>query len=150
MDRRAGKSTHRKHAHMHTQPNIGIDTELADELGKTFTWVPPLVSESDDTEDCLAGPEAVTDEELAEAFDAVDREKAGMAGEVSSVLDPDIELDGSEVLEGRVYDWNELEVVNKGITLTGFVEDISVLDTAVGGEWDVKAVLRSEGVTSSL
>ncbi|KIK81074.1 hypothetical protein PAXRUDRAFT_15439 [Paxillus rubicundulus Ve08.2h10] len=156
MDRAAGKSTHRKHAHMHTRPNIGIDTDLADELARTFTWVPPLVSKSDESEDSdvLAGPEAITDEELAEAFDVIDHEKvdSGMlsAGEVRSMLDPDIELDGSEVLEGRVYDRNELEVVNRGTILTGFVEDISVLDKAVGGQWDVKTLLSSEGVTSSL
>ncbi|KIK75079.1 hypothetical protein PAXRUDRAFT_173872, partial [Paxillus rubicundulus Ve08.2h10] len=154
MDRAAGKSTHHKHTHMHTRPNIGIDTDLTDELARTFTWVPPLVSESGESEDVLAGPGAITDKELAEAFDVIDREKvdSGMlsVGEVRSVLDPDIELDGSEVLEGRVYDWNELEVVNRGTIPTGFVEDISVLDKAVGGQWDVKTLLLSEGVTLSL
>ena len=66
------------------------------------------------------------------------------------MLDPDLELDGSEVLEGKVYDWNELEVVDKGSTLMGFMEDISVLDKAAGATtlWDVKSLLSSEGVSS--
>ena len=76
MDRAAGKSTHCKHAHMHTRPDAGIDTELADELAKTFTWVPPLAAETrTDSEDYLAGPEAITDEELVEAFDSIAREQ---------------------------------------------------------------------------
>ncbi|KIJ05662.1 hypothetical protein PAXINDRAFT_164749 [Paxillus involutus ATCC 200175] len=149
LDRTAGKSTHRKHAHMHTRPHLGIDTDLVDELVKTFTWVPPLAAESDESEESLSGPEAITDEELAEAFDAIDREKAeAHQAEVMTAVDPDLELDGNEVLEGKMYDWKELEVVNKGTMPTGFVEDISVLDKAAGGQWNVKDLLSSEGVTS--
>ncbi|KAF9226983.1 hypothetical protein BS17DRAFT_659695, partial [Gyrodon lividus] len=69
-----GKSAHRKHAHMHTHPNLGIDMDLVDELVNTFTWVPPLVAESDKSEESLSGLEAITDEELAEAFDTIDHE----------------------------------------------------------------------------
>jgi len=53
-------------------------------------------------------------------------------------------------LEDEVYRWDELETVNKGIILKGFVEDISVLDKAAGGHWDVNALLSSEGVSTSL
>ncbi|KAF9227644.1 hypothetical protein BS17DRAFT_793315 [Gyrodon lividus] len=66
LDRTAGKSAHRKHAHMHTHPHLGIDTDLVDELVNTFTWVPPLAVESDESEESLSGPEAITDEELAD------------------------------------------------------------------------------------
>ena len=59
---------------MHTRPDAGIDMELADELAKTFTWVPPLAAKTwTDSEDYLAGPEAITDEELVEAFDSIAR-----------------------------------------------------------------------------
>ncbi|KAF9245047.1 hypothetical protein BU15DRAFT_59203 [Melanogaster broomeanus] len=95
--------------HVINCPN-GIDTELADELAKTFIWVPSLVSGSDDSEDSLAGPEAVTDEELEEAFDTTDREKTETPREVTVTIGSV----ASEVLEGRAYDWNELKVVNKG------------------------------------
>lgn len=54
MDRGAGKSTHRMHAHMHTLSHMSINTDLADKLARTFTWMPPLTVESD--EDYLVGP----------------------------------------------------------------------------------------------
>ncbi|KIK75289.1 hypothetical protein PAXRUDRAFT_19124 [Paxillus rubicundulus Ve08.2h10] len=103
LDRTVGKSTHRKHAHMHTHPHLGIDMDLVDKLVKTFTWVPPLAAESDESKESLSGPEAITDKELAEAFDAVDREKAeAHQAEVMSAVDPDLKLDGNEVLKGKV------------------------------------------------
>ncbi|KAF8834167.1 hypothetical protein BDN67DRAFT_872713, partial [Paxillus ammoniavirescens] len=74
LDHAMGKSTHCKHSHMHTHPHLGIDTDLVNELVKTFTWVPPLGAESDESEESLSGPEAITDEELVEAFDAIDHE----------------------------------------------------------------------------
>ena len=59
---------------MHTRPDAGIDTELADKLAKTFTWVPPLAAKTrTDSEDYLAGPKAIT--ELVEAFDSIAREQ---------------------------------------------------------------------------
>ncbi|KAF8837240.1 hypothetical protein BDN67DRAFT_1014046 [Paxillus ammoniavirescens] len=136
---------------MHTCPHLGIDTDLVDELVKIFTWVPPLAAESDESEESLSGPEAITDEELVEAFDAIDHEKAeAHQAEVMSTVDPDLELDGNEVLKGKVYDWKELQVVNKGTMPMEFVEDISVLDKAAGGQWNMKDLLFSEGVTSVL
>lgn len=68
MDRTVGKSTHRKHAHMHTQSTPGIDTGLAADLEKIFTWVPPLATNSSNVDD-LAGPESITDKELNVAFE---------------------------------------------------------------------------------
>ncbi|KAI6130719.1 hypothetical protein EDD16DRAFT_1470160, partial [Pisolithus croceorrhizus] len=37
MDCAAGKSTHQRHAHMHTQPDKGINPDLAAELAQNFT-----------------------------------------------------------------------------------------------------------------
>lgn len=150
MDRAAGKSTHRKHAHMHTQPDKGINSDLAAELARNFTWVPPLAVDAESDESTfgyLSGPESITDEELMEAFDKLDQEKA------EGVQPGDIELDGHEVLEGQIYDFEELDAIDKGKKPTGFVEDISVIDKAAGadaGAWDVEALLSSEGVSSLL
>ncbi|KAI5982193.1 ribonuclease H-like domain-containing protein [Pisolithus albus] len=150
MDRAAGKSTHRKHAHMHTQPDKGINSDLAAELARNFTWVPPLAVDAESDESTfghLSGPESITDEELMEAFDKLDREKA------EGVQPGDIELDGNEVLEGQIYDFEELDAIDKGRKPTGFIEDISVIDKAAGadaGAWDVEALLSSEGVSSLL
>ncbi|KAI6042900.1 hypothetical protein EDC04DRAFT_2878284 [Pisolithus marmoratus] len=156
MDHAAGKSTHWKHAHMHTQPNKGINTDLAVELGQNFTWVPPLVVDAESDEyrlDCLAGPESITDEELMEAFDRLAQENAEGVQSGASLTDPDVELDGNEVLEGQIYDFKELEAIDKGKKPTGFIEDICVVDKAAGadvGTWDVKALLSSEGISSLL
>lgn len=47
--------------------------ELADELAETFTWVPPLIVETDN-EVYLAGPEVIT-HELGKAFDTIVHEQ---------------------------------------------------------------------------
>ncbi|KAF8444463.1 hypothetical protein L210DRAFT_3502066 [Boletus edulis BED1] len=151
LNHAAGKSVHRKHAHMHTQTKPGIDASLAEDLTKNFTWVPPLTTQSEPEDDYLAGPEAVTDEELSSAFDALDHEKQDTSvlatnSYLGTQVDPELELDGNKVLEGQVYTWKELEVVDKGSLLMGFAEDILVLNKAGDGNWDIQALLSSEGV----
>jgi len=73
MDSKAGKPVRRKHAHMHTRPECGFDVALADELQKSFAWIPPLAADSDD-QDYLVGLESITDEELREEFERFERE----------------------------------------------------------------------------
>ena len=152
MDHTAGKPTHRRHAHMHTQPQLGINLEVAADLTKNFTWVPPLAAQSEsDSDDCLAGPEAVTDEELSSAFDALEHKKQDLetALPVSSsgiLVDPELELDGNEVIEDQVYSWDELDTINNGMQPIGFVEDICMLDKSGNGRWNIQALLLSEGV----
>ena len=77
-DRAAGKLTHRKHAHMHMQPTLGINTELVEDLTKNFTWtLVPLAAESEGN-DTLACPEAITDTELLEESDKLDKERESL------------------------------------------------------------------------
>ncbi|KAF7348928.1 DUF659 domain-containing protein [Mycena venus] len=45
-DRAAGVAVHRKHGHMHTRAEPGIDTDFADDLQAAFTWQPPLIVET--------------------------------------------------------------------------------------------------------
>ncbi|KIO00922.1 hypothetical protein M404DRAFT_29124 [Pisolithus tinctorius Marx 270] len=147
MDCTVGKFTHRKHVHMHTQLQLRIDVELAEDLMKNFVWIPPLAAKIDE-DDYLAGPGTVTDEELVEAFENLDC--LNHMEEISGALDPRMEIDGNEVLEGQVYSWDELEIVDKGIIPSGFVEEISVHDKAAGvGQWDIMALLSSKGVSTS-
>ncbi|KIK74295.1 hypothetical protein PAXRUDRAFT_176169, partial [Paxillus rubicundulus Ve08.2h10] len=132
-----GKSTHHKHAHMHTHPTLGVDTGLINELVKTFAWVPPLLVFW--FQSLLY---FVTDKELEEAFGAIDHEKEDAQANTANMLHPNI-----AVLEGKVYDWKELEVVDKGTTPSGFMEDISISDKAVNnGQWDIMRLLMSQGV----
>ncbi|KAN0078088.1 hypothetical protein V8E55_001484, partial [Tylopilus felleus] len=42
-----GEPTRRHHAHMHTQAQPGINMDVAKNLEESFTWVPPLVGQSD-------------------------------------------------------------------------------------------------------
>ncbi|KAH7881892.1 hypothetical protein F5I97DRAFT_1939696 [Phlebopus sp. FC_14] len=124
------------HAHMHMQLYIGIDIELS----------PSLVAEHG--EDDLAGPEAIIDDELTVVFDMINCKGAAMVCDI----DPDLDINGNEVLEGQVYSWDELEAVNKGTKPTNFIEDISIADNAVDAEshWDVREVLSLKGITSLL
>ncbi|KAG1814605.1 uncharacterized protein BJ212DRAFT_1240629, partial [Suillus subaureus] len=69
VDHEAGKATHHKHAHMHTQPECGLDIALANKLQRSFTWVPPLTGDSHNSDnEFLAGLESIMDEELLEEF----------------------------------------------------------------------------------
>ncbi|KAG2360242.1 hypothetical protein BDR07DRAFT_1290106, partial [Suillus spraguei] len=78
----AGQSVHRKHAHMHTQNNGGINTDLAMDLDTNFAWTPPLVSQSQ-ADDELEGPESLTEDEVAAAFDKIEQ----CIAELPSVID---------------------------------------------------------------
>ncbi|KAG2067706.1 hypothetical protein BDR04DRAFT_1120275 [Suillus decipiens] len=54
-----------------------------------------------------------------------------------------------DIFKGDVIDWNELEKVDKGITPTGFVEEIDVVARGSQGMepgWNINALLTSEGV----
>jgi hypothetical protein len=75
VDHEAGKPTRRKHAHMYTQPERGLDIGLANELQRSFARVPPLTGDSRKSDnEFLAGPESITDEELLEEFSRFENE----------------------------------------------------------------------------
>jgi len=67
-----GKSTCRKHAHMHTQKDPGIDLSRAEDLIKTFLWT-PLDTSSEGVE-----PESITVEDIDAEFERLEEQ-----GEVS-------------------------------------------------------------------
>ncbi|KAG2155367.1 uncharacterized protein EDB93DRAFT_1130321 [Suillus bovinus] len=141
VDHKAGKPAHRKHAHMHTRPEHGLDTALADKLQRSFAWVPPLAGASRNSDnEFLAGPESITDEELLEEFDRFENEMLESRGLQEGTGEvPDI-------LGGDIIDWDELEKVNKGITPAGFVEEIDVVGHGSQGTeagWNINALLTS-------
>ena len=63
----AGKSTCHKHAHMHTQPDGGIDVGQAEDLIKAFNWIPLPPNFNAD----LEGLEEMTEEELHEELEKI-------------------------------------------------------------------------------
>ena len=60
----------------------------------------------------MLDPESIIPDELEKAFGALE------TGPI------DLELDGSDVLQGHVYDLNKLEKIDKGMAPSGFQDDI--------------------------
>ena len=55
--------------------------------------------------------------------------------------------DGQEVLEGQVYDFEELERVDKGLAPVTFQADVQVVGSnSTSSSWDVESLLMSSGV----
>ncbi|KAG2117391.1 hypothetical protein BD769DRAFT_1629766 [Suillus cothurnatus] len=126
------------------KPEHGIDTAWADELQRYFAWVPPLAGASRNSDDeFLAGTESITDEELLEEFDRFENKMLESQGSQEGTGEvPDI-------FKGDIIDWNELEKVDKGITPTGFVEEIDMVARGSQGMepgWNINVLLTSEGV----
>ncbi|KAG2051180.1 hypothetical protein BDR06DRAFT_983641 [Suillus hirtellus] len=126
-----------------------MDSKARKPLQRSFAWIPPLATDSDD-QDYLAGLESITEEELVDEFERFEHEtqEAGQARENDVASGSLFAGDVPDVLDGSLIDWSELERVNKGITPTGFVEEIEVLNQSsdhVSG-WNVDALLMSEGI----
>ncbi|KAI6140208.1 hypothetical protein BKA82DRAFT_4217061 [Pisolithus tinctorius] len=86
----SSKKMRHHHAHIHTQDQ--------------FTWVPPLIAQSDED---LAGPEAISLDEIDALFSAFESEVAEGEGHES--------VSGRGVVEGQVYSFEELDQVDKGL-----------------------------------
>ena len=78
--------------------------DVAKNLEESFTWVPPLVGQSDNN---MAGPEAISLDEIDAMFTAFEQE-------VSMEQQESISM-GQGVLEGTVYSFHELDRVDVGI-----------------------------------
>ncbi|KAF6759090.1 ribonuclease H-like domain-containing protein [Ephemerocybe angulata] len=134
-----GKAVRRRHAHMHTRDEPGINADLADDLTATFTWTPPFAAPSDNDLEPIGGLELITEEEIEEAFGTVTKqitaERAEAGGEPK---DPD----GHEVLEGRVYSWDALEKVDAGLLPMTEDEELTIVGSGEGGDWDIDNLLN--------
>ncbi|KAH7915929.1 hypothetical protein BJ138DRAFT_826907 [Hygrophoropsis aurantiaca] len=152
MDRAAGKSAHRKHGHMHTQLEPGIDISVAINLKATFAWVPPLAAESHDSDDYLGGPESIAEEELDQAFDKLDRKKAETAA-AAGVSDKVINnTHGVQLQAKSTIGWNlnECRQRNKPVGFNEEINLLSMLSAGAADAWDVGALMTAEDVTSLL
>ncbi|KAG2071215.1 hypothetical protein BDR04DRAFT_1098596 [Suillus decipiens] len=78
------------HAHMHTTKLLGIDMEVAKQLKTVFVFVPPLSAVSSDNLQDIHNVEKMMGTEFASDWD----------------------VDGKEVLQGRVFDFAELQHIN--------------------------------------
>ena len=122
----------------------GINVKLTNDLTKNFTWSPPFAttavpSTGDTNNESLAGPKSITVDELEKAFTEL---------EPPSIVDPS--LDGGEVLEGHVYDLEELRKVDKCVAPSGFSDKLLDLSTGEGsGGWSIEALLTLKGVSKA-
>lgn len=131
-----GGKTRRRHAHMHTRDQPGINVDVAKDLEERFTWVPPLLAHSDED---LAGPEAISLDEVDALFSAFEQVIEGE--EVISV-------GGRGVVEGGVYSFEELDQVDKGIAPRQVDEVVEVVDHNRRDDegWDVTMLMSSNGL----
>jgi hypothetical protein len=89
------------------------------DLDKSFTWTPPFSLQSDDDDNLLAGPERLTLDDIDDAFNKLEDE---LRKEKELMLDQ--EVDGEEILEGQIYDFEELAKINAGEVPKPANEDI--------------------------
>ena len=89
---------------MHTCSTRGINVELTEEIESTFSYIPPLTVSSKTSDDFFDDLEDFSLDELEKEF--VEFEK-----QLKKHLLPDV--DGTEVLDGEVYDFDELDQVHQ-------------------------------------
>ena len=132
-----GKSTRHKHAHMHTQPEPGINTGRAEVLLKSFTLTELTVIPQANNE--FYDPENITMEGIDAKFDKLNDQVFAPA---------DGDGLGSEVPLNEVYDLSELESIQAGTALMTMDEELDLNKEKHGCEesWDETSLLHSLGV----
>jgi hypothetical protein len=139
QDRAAGKPIHRRHAHMHTRDEAGINPDLVNDLETSFTWKPPFSSTTDedkDDDDIYAQPEDFTLDELDEAWDELEKQLQ-KEKEQQLVVDND---------GGEVYDFAELEKIDREEMPASANEEMDVIGSSGGHEWDVDTMMLTGGI----
>ena len=131
----AGKSTHHKHAHMHTQPDGGIDVGRADDLIKAFNWTPLPANFNAD----LEGLEELTEEELDKELEKIGSLRPTGEGDG---LDATIPMD-------EVFDTSNLDNIRAGNTPLAIDEELNLNIENAGSrdKWDAASLMRSLGVS---
>ena len=125
----------RKHAHMHTRAEPGIDVALATDISTNFMWMPPLVGTTDD-DDIMQGPEGLTGDEIDAAFDELEREATLAGGNLVA------DINASNIGVDRTYNLAALDLIERGVGPTVAVDDVQmheVASTAAG--WNASTLL---------
>lgn len=134
---KTGKIPHRRHGHMHTLPQLGIDTDAAKELEKNFMWNPPLAVQDVEEPVELIQPEDISEEELMAEWDRFEKQQAEEVGDIHMAT-------SDEILEGRVYSFEEFERVEQGTVVLHHESTVSITDESGGNtDWDIAALLRT-------
>lgn len=136
-DRQAGKSSHRKHAHMHTRNEKGINIELAKDLEENFTSKPPF-----DDED-IQDTEGISPDEIDKAFEELEKQ---LDDERNTASFPSTMSQRADVLQGQVYNMDELERIEQGLIPATDIEELDVIGSADEDGWNVEGLMSSKGL----
>ncbi|KAJ6628795.1 hypothetical protein B0H10DRAFT_2209241 [Mycena sp. CBHHK59/15] len=143
QDSAKGVLVHRKHGHMHTRTEPGIDTDLAQDLETNFMWTPPLLVENITDDVDIRGIEELTMEEIDAAFNEWDPDLAAEWAARAA-----IPMGKEPVDIGLVYDLTELDRIDNGEVSATFENDVNIHMGGKGDTWDAAALLEAKGITS--
>ncbi|KAK7039668.1 DUF659 domain-containing protein [Favolaschia claudopus] len=132
--RAAGLPVHRKHGHMHTRAEPGIDVDLVDDLEASFTWKPPLIVENISDGDGTGVPiEQMTPEQIEAELNTWEAELAA-----EQAARPAVPMRQEPTDVPLIYDLDELDRIDSGAAL--------IDDSAT---WDLASLLASKGIGST-
>ena len=122
----------------HTHSTRGINVELAEEIKLTFSYAPPLAL-SKTSDDSLNDPKDFSLDELEKKFAEFEKQ----------LMDhPLPDADGTEVLNGEVYDFDELDWVNQGEVPREDNKVITIDGTMTQATWDVEMLMSIKGIAA--
>ncbi|ESK90452.1 hypothetical protein Moror_13621 [Moniliophthora roreri MCA 2997] len=116
-NRAAGKSTHRKHAHMHAKDSPAITSTVTQELESCLTWEPPL--DTDDS-NLNSSQGEIEKDPVEDAFEQLEKE---MMEEVTDEAGDS----GPSLVQGEIFNFDEIKKALDGIVPTPYVETIEVV-----------------------
>jgi len=131
---KAGKSMRRKHVHMHTQADGGINVERVEDLIQAFNWTPLPANFNMD----LEGLEELTEEEIDVEFDKLAEQlPTGKGDGITS----DVPLE-------QVFDITDLDNICTGSTPLSIDDEITAVTEASDSneKWDANSLIRSLGI----
>ncbi|CAL1715120.1 unnamed protein product [Somion occarium] len=134
---------------MHTRNTPGINTDLAKDLDINFTWIPPLavtsVDEAMQREVPLEGPEGMMDEQFAAEYEEWERQWAEEVADDNRDVDP-VLLDVIPTA-GEIYDFTELDRIDRGMAPASFNEEVQMPSSSTEAVvWNVDTLLRMNGM----
>ncbi|KAF7342477.1 DUF659 domain-containing protein [Mycena venus] len=128
-----GKSTERKHGHMHSRSEPGIDGDLAKELANPITWIPPLGDDegTDPEEDIV---QKAYDDLQKKITDEAQAAAAGLGEGQNSTAQ-------GSVVGGEIVSFHELDRVDRGESLIPPKEFIEVVGSDTQKSWSIDSLL---------
>ena len=144
----SGQSTRRKHAHMHTREDGGVDSQKVENLLRNWTLQSPLTprNEGDEEDTEMMGLEDITVEELEAEFDRFQLRPSDpqVQDTVQQVRPLPGETPPPTARLHEMYNLEEIGAIRKGVAPQLTREEPTVHDRAEQpGVWDPADILRS-------